>query len=270
MPQIPSNIPDWERIVKIQKAKKNHIKVAIVGKYIDLHDAYLSIAESLTHAGIANNVDVDIMWINSSDLEDTDDIESIIGQADGIIVPGGFGERGIEGKIKAITYCRENKVPFLGICLGMQLAIIEFARNVLGHKEASSTEHYSDTPYPVIDLMEDQKSITNMGGTMRLGSYKCHLEEDSFAFAAYGTGDIDERHRHRYEVNNAYLDEIKSAGMRVAGVNPSLGLVEIIEVVDHPWFVGVQFHPELKSRPIRSHPLFRELVAESKKAAEGI
>lgn len=269
LPDTPSDIPEWERIVEIQKAKKDQIKIAIVGKYIDLHDAYLSIAESLTHAGIANNVDVDIMWINSGDLEETDDAASIIGEADGIIVPGGFGERGIEGKIRAITYCRENKVPFLGICLGMQLAIIEFARNILGHNEAASTEHNCDTQYPIIDLMEDQKNITNMGGTMRLGSYKCRLEEDSFAFAAYGTGDIEERHRHRYEVNNAYISEIKAAGMRVAGVNPELGLVEIIEIKDHPWFVGVQFHPELKSRPIRSHPLFRELVAASKKAAEG-
>ena len=183
-------------------------------------------------------------------------------------MPGGFGERGIEGKIRAITYCRENKVPYLGICLGMQLAIIEYARNVLGHKQAASTEHYSDTDYPVIDLMADQKNITNMGGTMRLGSYKCRLEEDTFAFAAYGTRDINERHRHRYEVNNAYLEEIKSAGMRVAGVNPELGLVEIIEIADHPWFVGVQFHPELKSRPIRPHPLFKDLVFESKKASE--
>ncbi len=264
----PSKIPDWEKIVKIQKSKKDSIKVAIVGKYIDLHDAYLSIAESLTHAGIANNVDVDIMWIDSVVFEENDDAAAILKDADGVIVPGGFGERGIEGKIKAITYCRENKVPYLGICLGMQLAIIEFARNVLGHREASSTEHCSDTAYPVIDLMPEQKNITDMGGTMRLGSYKCHLEKGTLAFKAYGKQDIEERHRHRYEVNNIYLEELTGAGMRVAGINPELGLVEIIELEDHPWFVGVQFHPELKSRPIRSHPLFRELVAAAKKGAK--
>lgn len=265
----PSKIPDWEKIVKIQKNLTESIKVALVGKYIDLHDAYLSIAESLTHAGIANNVDVEIMWIDSVDLEETDDVSSIIGEADGIIVPGGFGERGTEGKMKAITYCRENNIPFLGICLGMQLAIIEFARNVLGHREASSTEHYSDTAYPVIDLMPDQKNITDMGGTMRLGSYKCKVEKGTKAYKAYGKQDIEERHRHRYEVNNVYLEEIMAAGMKVAGVNPELGLVEIIEIEDHPWFVGVQFHPELKSRPIRSHPLFRDFVGTSKKLCKG-
>ena len=265
LPNIPSNIPEWEKIVKIQKNLKDRVKIAIVGKYIELHDAYLSIAESLTHAGIANNLDVEILWINAVDLEETDDISSIIGDAHGVIVPGGFGERGIEGKIKAIQYCRENKIPMLGICLGMQLAIIEFARNVLGYREANSTEHCSDTPYPFIDLMPEQKNITDMGGTMRLGSYACHLEKDTFAYAAYGKKEISERHRHRYEFNNVYFEEITRAGMRVAGINPEHGLVEIIEIADHPWFVGVQFHPEFKSRPIRSHPLFRELVAAAKK-----
>lgn len=264
LPNVPSNIPEWEKIVDIQKNLNEKIKIAIVGKYIELHDAYLSIAESLTHAGIANNVDVEIMWVNAVDLEETDDVASIIGDANGVIVPGGFGERGIEGKIKATQYCRENNVPFFGICLGMQLAIIEFARHVLGHREANSTEHYSDTPYPFIDLMPDQKNIKNMGGTMRLGSYQCDLKKDTFAYAAYGKETIEERHRHRYEFNNAYFEEITKAGMRVAGVNPDLGLVEIIEIPDHPWFVGVQFHPEFKSRPIRSHPLFRELVAAAK------
>jgi CTP synthase len=261
----PSNIPDWENIVAIQKRQKESVNIAIVGKYIELHDAYLSIAESLTHAGIANNLDVNIMWINSVDLEETNDIASLIGDAHGIIVPGGFGERGIEGKIKAIQYCRENGVPFLGICLGMQLAIIEFARNVLGRREANSTEFCSDTPYPYIDLMPDQKNIENMGGTMRLGSYKCVLTDGTLAHKAYGQQDIDERHRHRYEFNNVYFEEISGAGMRVAGINPDLNLVEIVELANHPWFVGVQFHPEFKSRPVRSHPLFRELVAAAKK-----
>ena len=265
LPDAPSGIPEWENIVAIQKKQKESVNIAIVGKYIALHDAYLSIAESLTHAGIANDLDVNIMWINSVELEETDDISTIIGDAHGVIVPGGFGERGIEGKIKAIQYCRENGIPFLGICLGMQLAIIEFARNVLKHREANSTEFCSDTPYPYIDLMPDQKNIENMGGTMRLGSYKCVLTPGTLAHTAYDRDAIDERHRHRYEFNNVYLDEIKDAGMRVAGINPNHNLVEIVEIENHPWFVGVQFHPEFKSRPIRSHPLFRDLVAAAKK-----
>ena len=265
LPDTQSDIPDWEQIVKIQKSTKDHVKIAIVGKYIDLHDAYLSIVESLTHAGIANKLDVEILWINAVELEETCDVATLLKEADGVIVPGGFGERGIEGKIKAIQYCREKKVPFFGICLGMQLAVIEFARNVLGHREANSTEHCSDTPHPFIDLMPEQKNITNMGGTMRLGSYKCCINKDTFAYAAYKTEEINERHRHRYEFNNIYFEEITKAGMRVAGVNPDHGLVEIMEVADHPWFVGVQFHPEFTSRPRRSHPWFRELVAAAKK-----
>lgn len=265
LPDIPSSIPEWENIVKIQKQKKDKVKIAIVGKYIELHDAYLSIVESLTHAGIANKADVQILWVNAVELEETKNVESILGGADGIIVPGGFGERGIEGKIKAIQYCREKKVPFFGICLGMQLSVIEFARNVLGHREANSTEFCSDTPYPFIDLMPEQKNITNMGGTMRLGAYKCALQKGTNAYEAYQTNEISERHRHRYEFNNIFLEEVTKAGMRVAGVNPEHGLVEIMELTGHPWFVGVQFHPEFKSRPIRSHPLFRELVAAAKK-----
>ncbi len=266
LPDGSSAIPDWEKIVEIQKSPKEKVKIAIVGKYIDLHDAYLSISESLTHAGIANNLDVEVMWVNAVDLEVAENVGDILGEAHGVIVPGGFGERGIEGKIKAIQYCRENKVPFFGICLGMQLAVIEFARNVLGYREANSTEFCSDTPHPFIDLMPDQKNITDMGGTMRLGSYKCCISnKETFAYAAYKTEEINERHRHRYEFNNVYFEEITKAGMRVAGVNPELGLVEIMELPDHPWFVGVQFHPEFKSRPVRSHPLFRELVAAARK-----
>jgi CTP synthase len=265
LPDTPADLVQWEKIVQIQKNLKNKVKIAIVGKYIDLHDAYLSIAESLTHAGIANNVLVEILWINAVELEETNDVASLLKDADGIIVPGGFGERGIEGKIKAIQYCRENGVPFFGICLGMQLAVVEFARNVLGHREANSTEHCSDTPYPFIDLMPEQKNVTDMGGTMRLGSYRCVLTKGTHAYAAYKKEEISERHRHRYEFNNIYLEEVTKNGMRVAGINPEHGLVEIMELEDHPWFVGVQFHPEFKSRPIRSHPLFRELVAAAKK-----
>ncbi len=266
LPDGSSSIPEWERIVEIQRSPKDKVKIAIVGKYTELHDAYLSICESLTHAGIANKLDVEVMWINAVDLEVAQNIGDILGEADGVIVPGGFGERGIEGKIKAIQYCRESKVPFFGICLGMQLAVIEYARNVLGYREANSTEFCSDTPYPFIDLMPDQKNITDMGGTMRLGSYKCSISnKETFAYAAYQQEEIEERHRHRYEFNNVYFEELTNAGMRVSGVNPELGLVEIMEIPDHPWYVGVQFHPEFKSRPVRSHPLFRELVAAAGK-----
>ncbi len=268
LPDTPSDMQEWEDIIKIQKRKKPRVTIAIVGKYIELHDAYLSIAESLTHAGIANKLDVDILWVNAVDLEETCDPAVILKPADGVIVPGGFGERGIEGKIKAIQYCRENGVPFLGICLGMQLAVIEFARNVLGYREANSTEHCSDTPYPFIDIMPEQKNVSDMGGTMRLGHYKCCLNKNTFAYAAYGKEEISERHRHRYEFNNVYLEEIIKNGMRVAGVNPEHGLVEILEIGTHPWFVGVQFHPEFKSRPIRSHPLFKDLVAAAKKSKD--
>ncbi|MGI5918280.1 MAG: CTP synthase [Christensenellales bacterium] len=268
LPDVRTRLPEWERIVEIQRASKEKVKIAIVGKYTELHDAYLSICESLTHAGIANYLDVEVLWVNAVELEEEKDISCVLGETDGVIVPGGFGERGIEGKIKAIQYCRENKVPFFGICLGMQLAVIEFARNVLGHREANSTEFCSDTPYPFIDLMPEQKNITNMGGTMRLGQYRCTLAKDTLAYAAYGQEEISERHRHRYEFNNIYFEEITKGGMRVSGVNPDHGLVEIIELPDHPWFVGVQFHPEFKSRPIRSHPLFRELVAAAKRYSD--
>jgi CTP synthase len=268
LPDVKTRLPEWERIVEIQRASKEKVKIAIVGKYTELHDAYLSICESLTHAGIANYLDVEVLWVNAVELEEEKDISCVLGETDGVIVPGGFGERGIEGKIKAIQYCRENKVPFFGICLGMQLAVIEFARNVLGHREANSTEFCSDTPYPFIDLMPEQKNITNMGGTMRLGQYRCTLAKDTLAYAAYGQEEISERHRHRYEFNNIYFEEITKGGMRVSGVNPDHGLVEIIELPDHPWFVGVQFHPEFKSRPIRSHPLFRELVAAAKRYSD--
>lgn len=261
LPDVTAKLGDWEKVVNTQKNLKESIIIAIVGKYTELHDAYLSIVESLKHAGIANNIQVDIKWVNAVELEETKDISNMLKGIHGVIVPGGFGERGIEGKIKAIQYCRENKIPYFGICLGMQLAVIEFARNVLGHREASSTEHCSDTPYPIIDLMPEQKNITDMGGTMRLGSYRCVLKKGTLAYAAYGTEEINERHRHRYEFNNIYFEEITKAGVKVAGINPDHGLVEIIELADHPWFVGVQFHPEFKSRPIRSHPLFRELVA---------
>jgi len=258
------DLKDWVASIDKRNAITQSVKIALVGKYTGLRDAYLSIVESFNHAGVFNNVDVEIEWIEAVDLETTDDISKFLGDVDGILVPGGFGERGIAGKIKSIKYARENNVPFFGICLGMQMAIVEFATNVLEIREANSTEHVSDTPDPIIDLMEDQKTIKNLGGTMRLGAYDCKLVKGSIASRAYGEKVISERHRHRLEFNNEYTEKIQEAGLRVAGVNPGTNLVEIVELEGHPWFVGVQFHPEFKSRPLKPHPLFREFVAAAK------
>lgn len=255
-----SDLTEWEDIVNRQKNLHDSVKIAIVGKYVELHDAYLSIVEATKHAGILLGKDVDIKWISANDVQDKQVLEEELADVDGIIVPGGFGERGIEGKINAIRYARENKVPFLGICLGMQMAVVEFARNVLGLKDADSTEHHEATKHPVIDFMPDQKEIDKLGGTMRLGKYVCKLIPGTKAYEAYGKELIEERHRHRYEFNNEYLDAIQEAGMVVSGVNPDRNLVEIVELKDHPWFVGVQFHPEFTSRPNRPQPLFREFI----------
>ena len=259
--QRECDLASWKALVEREKSSKESesVTIAIVGKYIELHDAYLSIVESLHHSGIYHGKGVNIKWISAIDLENKDNVENLLGDVQGIIVPGGFGERGIEGKIAAAKYARENKIPFLGICLGMQLAVVEFARHVMGLEDANSTEHSASTKNPIIDFMPDQKNIEKMGGTMRLGSYDCELAEGSRAAQAYGTLNIAERHRHRYEFNNAYRADMEAAGMSVAGVNPESGLVEIVEIKDHPWFVGVQFHPEFKSRPDRPHPLFRDL-----------
>ena len=265
--QRECDLESWKALVEREKNSKSSepVTIAIVGKYIELHDAYLSIVESLHHAGIYHGKSVDIKWISAIDLEDTDNVEKLLGDVQGIIVPGGFGERGIEGKIVAAKYARENKVPFLGICLGMQLAVVEFARHVMGLEDANSTEHVQSTKNPIIDFMPDQKNIEKMGGTMRLGSYDCELVPGSKAEQAYGTEKIAERHRHRYEFNNEYRQAMEAAGMSVAGVNPESDLVEIVEIKDHPWYVGVQFHPEFKSRPDRPHPLFRELFDAASK-----
>ena len=228
-----------------------------------LHDAYLSVAEALTHGGIENGVQVDIRWIDSETVTDENAPELLSG-CDGVLVPGGFGSRGVEGKISAIRYARERKVPFLGICLGMQMAVVEFARNAAGLTGAHSSELDSRTAYPVIDLMPDQVGVTEKGGTMRLGSWPCELAEGSRAAAAYGQSHIDERHRHRYEFNNDYREKLTAAGLALTGLSPDGRLVEIVELPDHPWFVGVQFHPELKSRPNKAHPLFREFIAAAK------
>ena len=260
------DLSDWRRMVSRFKNPEGEVRVAIVGKYIDLHDAYMSVVESLVHAGMHHSVRVHIDWVNSEELEsaDPDAVMELVSQrlarAQGIVVPGGFGDRGIEGKINAIRYAREKGVPFLGLCLGLQCTVIEFARNVMGLKLANSTEFDRDTPHPVIDLMPEQKDLDRMGGTMRLGTYPCHLAPDSLAANAYGCSDVTERHRHRYEINNLYRGAMAEAGLRSTGIWPDGDLVEIMELEDHPWFLGVQFHPEFKSRPNRVHPLFRDFM----------
>ncbi|MCR2045177.1 CTP synthase [Anaerosalibacter massiliensis] len=257
------DLTEWKSIVEKSKKLEGKVTIALVGKYVELRDAYLSVAESLVHAGIANNTDVDIKWIHSEELNDNNSDEILKG-VDGILVPGGFGHRGIDGKISAAKYARENNIPYLGICLGMQMAIVDFARNVLGLKEAHSAELDENTPYPVIDLMPEQKDIDVMGGTMRLGLYPCKLKENTKVYAAYDEELIYERHRHRYEFNNEFRDKLIEKGMVISGVSPDERLVESIELEDHPWFVAVQFHPEFKSRPTKPHPLFKSFVQAAK------
>ncbi len=258
-----SSFDTWVKFVDKVDNLKDEITISLVGKYVQLHDAYLSVAESLKHAGYANNCKVNINWVDSEELEKDVDLSEVFKDTSGIIVPGGFGSRGIEGMIKSITYARENKIPFFGICLGMQLATIEFARNVCGIKEASSTEFNVNCPEPIIDLMEEQKGIINKGGTLRLGNYDCKLVDGTMTQKEYGVKDIKERHRHRYEFNNKYREILKEHGMTFAGINEKADLVEIIELKDHPHFIGCQFHPEFKSRPMRPHPLFNSFIRES-------
>ncbi len=253
------DLTEWKRIVDKEKNLKHNITIALVGKYVELRDAYLSVAESLKHAGIANDSEVEIKWIRSKDVT-AQSAARYLKDADGILVPGGFGDRCVEGKIEAIRYARENKIPFLGICLGMQLAVVEFARNVLGMKEADSSEFQPDTPYPVIDLMPDQKVVDEKGGTMRLGVYPCKLFKGTKAEAAYQKDLIYERHRNRYELNNHFREQLVEGGLIISGISPDERLTEIIELPDQPWFVATQFHPEFKSRPTRPHPLFRDFV----------
>jgi CTP synthase len=253
----------WQKLVQEVKKPKPTVKIALVGKYVELQDAYMSVREALKHAAIANGVEVEIGWVHSTDLEKEKGWE-IIQSSDGIIVPGGFGSRGIEGKVMAARYARENKVPYLGLCLGMQVMCIEFARNVLGHEEANSSEFDRGTEHPIIDLMIDQRSITDMGGTMRLGLYPCLLQKGTKAAEAYAVPSVDERHRHRFEFNNAYRGQVEKAGMVFSGLSPDGKLVEIAEVVDHPYMVGSQFHPEFLSRPMRPHPLFVGLLKAAK------
>ncbi len=253
----------WEKLVERVRRPKPTIKVALVGKYVELQDAYMSVREALKHAAVANDVEVEIGWVHSTDLE-KDKGWDIIQTCDGILVPGGFGSRGIEGKILAARYARERKVPYLGLCLGMQTMCIDFARGVLNHEDANSSEFDRTTEYPIIDLMIEQRSITDMGGTMRLGLYPCELQPGTKAAESYSEEKVDERHRHRFEFNNAYRDEFEKNGMVFSGISPDGKLIEIAEIKDHPFMMGSQFHPEFLSRPMRPHPLFSGFIKAAK------
>lgn len=254
----------WNDFLRRHKNPKHTVEIGLVGKYVELHDSYKSISEAFIHAGAANEVQVNLHWIHSEDLNQSNAGKKLR-HLHGVLIAPGFGNRGIEGKIDAIKYIRQNNIPFLGVCLGMQMAVIEFARNVLGLEGANSTEMVEETPYPVISLMEEQKTITNMGGTMRLGAWDCDLKENSIVKSVYKKEKIDERHRHRYEFNNEYLEQFEAAGMIATGKNPKTGLVEIVELPGHPWFVGVQYHPEYKSTVLNPHPLFVAFVEASLK-----
>ena len=269
--ELPGGEPDlaeWQELVSRIRAPRPEVEIAIVGKYTELPDAYISVSEALKHAALHHNVEVKVRWIRSEHLEriEPEQVADELAGVAGVLVPGGFGYRGVEGKIRAIRWARRNRIPYLGLCLGLQCAVIEFAREALGTDDANSSEFNVFTEHPVIDLMPDQADVTDKGGTMRLGLYPARLEEGSKVREAYGGEIAYERHRHRFEVNNAYRDRLDEAGMRFSGVSPDGRLVEYIELRDHPWFVATQAHPELKSRPNRPHPLFRDFVG----AASGI
>lgn len=250
----------WKEFLGKLKTPLDEVTIALVGKYVELKDSYKSIAEAFIHAGAETETKVNLLWIKAEDLVSEENLNQLLAKAQGILVAPGFGERGIEGKINAVRYARENNIPFFGICLGMQCAVVEFARNVLVMKGSASFEMDPETPYPVINLMENQKNLENMGGTMRLGAYPCELKKGSKAYSAYGKTQISERHRHRYEFNNLYKDQFEAAGMMTTGLNPEANLVEIVELKNHPYFIGVQFHPELKSTVLNPHPLFVRFV----------
>jgi CTP synthase len=259
------DLRDWKKMVRTLIAPRaGEVEIAVVGKYISLRDSYKSIYEALTHGGISSDVRVRIKMVESEDIEEKG-CEALLGGVAGILVPGGFGDRGIEGKIKAVQYARENSIPFFGICLGMQCAVIEFARNVCGLQGANSSEFKKHLKHPVIDLMEEQKKIKGLGGTMRLGAFPCELQDGTKARAAYGRARIEERHRHRYEFNNAFREIVETKGMILSGQSPDGDLVEIIELRNHPWFVACQFHPEFQSTPLEAHPLFQDFVAAAVK-----
>ena len=254
-----------EKFIAKYKKPKHQVNIAMCGKYTELPDAYKSVLEAFIHAGVENNARVNVHWVATEDVKSDKDAENIFGQMDGILLLPGFGSRGSEGKVLSCKYARENNVPFLGICLGLQCAVIEFARNVCGLNNANSTEFNKKTPYPVIDLMESQRAIKAKGGTMRLGAYDCHIESGTKTYTAYRQKKISERHRHRWEVNNRYRERLEKNGLKISGVNKELNLVEIIELSDHPWYVAGQFHPELKSRLSKAHPLFRDFIKASVK-----
>ena len=255
---------EWEKMLDNIRNLNGEVNIALVGKYMQLQDSYLSVAESLRHGGFANGVKVNIGFIDSETITE-ENVKNVLGKYDGILVPGGFGKRGIDGKILAIKYARENNIPFLGICLGMQMAVVEFARNVLGLKDANSAEFDNETQNPVIHIMETQKDITEKGGTMRLGAYPCKIKKDTLAYKIYKEENISERHRHRFEYNNDYKERLENAGLICSGTSPDESLVEIVELKNHPFFIAGQFHPEFKSRPDRPAPLFREFIRSSKK-----
>jgi len=256
------DLKEWQVLVQKQKSLKDTVDIALVGKYVELHDAYISVVEALKHAGIANGVDVNINWVNSEKISHSN-VSKYLENIDGILVPGGFGDRGIEGKITASKFARENNIPYFGICLGMQMAVVDFARNVVGLKSANSSEFAQETEYPVIDIMPEQKDIDEMGGTMRLGIYPCKIHENTCVHNIYQQDLIYERHRHRYEFNNEFKSELIDKGMVLSGVSPNGRLIEIIEIPSLRWFVGVQFHPEFKSRPNKPHPLFKDFIRAS-------
>ena len=259
LPCPEPDLADWKSMVEALRSPVHEITIALVGKYISLHDAYISVVEALKHGGIASHATVNIRWINSEDVT-AENADSLLSDVDGILVPGGFGDRGIEGKIEAIRYAREHQIPFLGLCLGMQLAIVEYARHVAGLEDAHSIELNPQTPYPVIALLPDQNGVEDIGGTLRLGAYPCILDKTTKAYKLYGSEEIHERHRHRYEVNNDFRRILVDKGMTLSGLSPDGRIVEMIELKDHPFFIGTQAHPELKSRPNRPHPLFRGFV----------
>ncbi len=262
LPCPEPDLRDWRKMVSNLHHPKRRVTIALVGKYTSLHDAYLSVVEALHHGGIANEAEVEIRWVDSEELE-KDDQSSLLEGIDGMIIPGGFGTRGTEGMILAARYARERRIPFLGICLGMQMALVEFARHVIGWTDANSSELDPETYHPVIDLMPEQKNVTDLGGTMRLGAYPCVLTENSLARRLYGKEVVSERHRHRYEVNNEMRDDLRNAGLVLSGQSPDGKIVEMIEYPDHPFYIGTQGHPEFKSRPNCAHPLFSGLVRAS-------
>ena len=264
LPRRACDFADWAGMVQRMESSKTSLPIALVGKYVELPDSYISVKEALKHAGLHHDRDIQIQWVHSEDLDEAGAADALLKQACGIVIPGGFGSRGTDGMIEAARYARENQIPYLGLCLGMQIMTIEFARHCVQYSGANSSEFDPETPYPIIDLLPEQRAVQDMGGSMRLGIYPCRIMDDTLAKQAYGDREIMERHRHRYEFNNDFRESLESAGLHASGMSPDGKLVEIAEVVDHPFMVGVQFHPEFLSRPNRPHPLFHEFIGAAK------